>query len=462
MKRTFVMVALVLTALFASTALGANQTVPLQADRTALDLVETRADALTFRVGISELSAMDVTTPAGDFTRITIPGFHTSMVDGSPELPMMNRLVEVPFGADARVEVVSASRRVVRLADFGIDTPLFPHQPSVSKSADLENLPFHYDRAAYAGDVSQELVRVEVLGQMRSRTMARCEVSPVEYLPETGELIVHDEIEFRVVFDGADPAAEYDMLARTWSPFFAPVLDNLAGSRANHIDYPDLVKNPVTMVIVTPPEFQYALTDFVNWKTERGFNTILAVTGTPEVGSTTTSIQAYLHGLYNAATPEQPAPSFVLFIGDVAQMPTFFEGGDATDRPYCAVDGDLYPDMYYGRFSCTNLAQLQAQIDKTMTYDQFTMADPSYLGNVIMTAGVDAGFAPTHGNGQINYGTEHYFNAAHGINSFTYLYPASDAAGAPAEIVGHASDGVAFINYTAHGSQTSWSDPAFT
>ena len=462
MKRTLVMVTLIFATLCASMASGATQAIPLQADRTALDLVDTRGDALLFRVNIAELQAMDVTTSAGDFSRIVIPGFHNSMIDGSPELPMMNRLLELPFGANARVEVVSASRRVVRLADHGITTPLMPHQPSVSKSADLDNLPFIYDRAAYAGTVARELVRVVELGQLRSRGLVRCEISPVEYLPESGELIIHDQIEFRVVFDGVDRAGEADMLARTWSPFFSPLFTNVAGSRANHFDFPDLVKNPVTMVVVTPPEFQYVLTDFVNWKTERGFNMIMGVTGTPEVGATAASIQSYLHGLYNAATPELPAPSFVLFVGDVAQMPTFTEGGDATDRPYCAVDGDLYPDMYYGRFSCTNVSQLQAQLDKTMMYDQFTMPDPSYLGNVTMIAGVDGSFAPTHGNGQINYGTEHYFNAAHGINSYTYLYPASDAAGAPAEIVAHASEGVGFINYTAHGSQTSWSDPAFT
>jgi len=463
MRGKFMLVGLLMAALLVTSASAAVRTVPLEAERTALDLTTARSDALHFRASIAELQGLEVQTKGGDFTRLMIPGFHTSMTDGAPELPRMNELIEVPFGARARVEIVSSASRVYKLADFAITTPLMPHQPSVSKSADLDALPFVYDRAAYdVAKVAEELVVVKELGMLRSRQLARVEVAPVEYLPRSGEIVVHHDIEFRVVFEGGDKAAADYELARTWSPFFEPVFSQVAGAKANHFDYPDLVKNPVTMVIVTPPEFQYNLTDFVNWKTERGFHTILAVMGTPEVGSTAASIQAYLHGLYNAATPENPAPSFVLFVGDVAQCPTFFEGGDATDRPYCAVDGDLYPDMYYGRFSATNAAQLQAQIDKTMMYDQFTMPDPSYLANVTMIAGVDAGYAPTHGNGQINYGTEHYFNAAHGITSNTYLYPASDAAGAPAEIVAHASAGIGFMNYTAHGSQTSWADPSFT
>ncbi len=165
--------------LSAAAATAALNTVPLPGDRTALDLVDARSDALQFRVSIGELQTMNVATKAGDFTRLSVPGFHTTMVDGSPELPMMNRLIEVPFGASARVEIVSSSSRIVKLADFGIDTPLFPHQPSLSKSQDPATVPFVYDRGAYEmASVKQEMIRVNVLGQMRSRTIARCEISP--------------------------------------------------------------------------------------------------------------------------------------------------------------------------------------------------------------------------------------------------------------------------------------------
>ena len=47
--------------------------------------------------------------------------------------------------------------------------------------------------------------------------------------------------------------------------------------------------------------------------------------------------------------------------------------------------------MYYGRFSCSNPSNLQAMIDKTLMYDQFTMPDPSYLGEVVMIAGMESG-----------------------------------------------------------------------
>ena len=147
---------------------------------------------------------------------------------------------------------------------------------------------------------------------------------------------------------------------------------------------------------------------------------VVGVTGTPEVGTTTASIQAYLRGLYNNATPEQPAPSFVLFVGDIdadadldrerrRHRPSLLRHRRRPDA------GHLLRPLLRPR----NPTKLQAILDKTLMYDQFTMPDPSYLGEVVMIAGMDGSFGSVWANGQINYGTTYYFNAAHGIHSHT-------------------------------------------
>ena len=447
----------------AGPALASARTIALPAQESIMTVLARDTSELRFRVEVGELKAFEVNTREGTFTRLVIPGFHSSQTVGSPELPMMNRLIEVPHGATARVEVLSATSREIDLAEFGIDTPLMPAQPSMPKSVDPANWPFVYDRDAYLSDrVAQDLAGVTAIGRLRALDLARVEISPVEYYPEANRLVVVETLDLRVVFEGGDQAAGDDLWATTNSHFFKPVYDRVAGlqDRGEHDSYPDLVSDVVTMVVITPSSFEAQLQDFVDWKTERGFHVVVGVIGSPEVGSTTASIQSYIHDLYNNATPELPAPSFVVFVCDVAQCPTFTVSGDATDRPYCAVDGDEIPDIYYGRLSATNSSQLQAILDKTMMYDQYTMPDPSYLENVTLIAGVDGTFATTHGNGQLNYGTTHYFNASHGISSNTYLYPASGSAGSA--IIQSVSDGLAFINYTAHGSVTSWADPSFT
>ncbi len=95
------------------------------------------------------------------------------------------------------------------------------------------------------------------------------------------------------------------------------------------------------------------------------------------------------------------------------------------------------------------------------------MPDPSYLDEVVMVAGGDASMAPTYGNGQINYGNDNYFNTAHGLTSYTYLYGSgspitSGMSAASSAIIGDVSGGVAFANYTAHCGSSGWSDPSFS
>ena len=453
------MLAVAALMLVSASAMAAT-TIPLGGDAPQMRLISESKAGLTYRIEVGELQALEVSTKGGDFTQLFIPGFHSSMTDGAPELPQMNRLVAVPFGATPKVTVTNIQTSLVSLADHGLVNPLMPHQPSVSKSADVDALPFVYDRAAYnVAKVEQPLGQAEYLGRMRAMDIARVEVSPVRYLPATNELEVITSCDVSISFEGGDWAKTESLIESTYSPFFQNTYHKIDGIR-EFTGKSDLVQDPVKMVVVTAPEFEAQLAEYVEWKTERGFDTILAVIGTPEVGSTTSSIQTYLHGLYNAGTPGDPAPSFVVFVGDVAQCPTFTLSGDATDRPYCAVDGDLFPEMYYGRLSATNSSQLQAILDKTLMYDTYSMPDPSYLDRHTLIAGVDGSFGPTHGNGQIRYGDDYYFNAAHGLDVHAYYYPESGSMASA--IVADCSAGLSYINYTAHGSQTSWSNPSMT
>jgi len=435
--------------------------IPVSSHEPGIELVEQRDDGLTFRVTVGELAAFDVETEEGTFSRLMLPGFHASREVGKPELPMINRLFEIPYGAEVSVEVTGYETREVVLADFGVVHPLMPAQPSVFKNQDPETLPFHFDPAAYERDEAFgfDLARAVDTGRMRAVRIGRLEIAPVRYNPASGTLTVSDNIEVSVRFVGADRAADAALKAATRSPFFEVVYRMLAGSRGLHDSHPDLLDGPVTYVIVSDPLFETQLQPFVAWKAEQGFNVIEAYTDDPQVGSTTTSIQNYLHDLYNNGTPENPAPTFVLFVGDVAEIPAFNLSG-YSDLPYCDVGGDDIPEMYYGRFSASNTTDLQPQIDKTLEYEQYLMPDPAFLGEAVMIAGVDATYASTYGNGAINYGTNLYFNTAHGILSHTYLYPESGSSGP--QIIQNVSDGCCYVNYTAHGSQTSWSNPSFT
>jgi len=126
------------------------------------------------------------------------------------------------------------------------------------------------------------------------------------------------------------------------------------------------------------------------------------------------------------------------------------------------------PEVFYGRFSAESIAELQPQIDKTLEIEKYEMPDPTYLDNVVLVAGVDATYAPTYGNGAINYVNDYYTNIENGITSYYYLYNddsgvmSSNSSGASASIRSYISSGASFVNYTAHCSLDGWANPSFT
>tara|TARA_B100000900_G_scaffold40640_1_gene30431 strand:+ start:1257 stop:4691 length:3435 start_codon:yes stop_codon:yes gene_type:complete len=420
--------------------------------------------------GIQTIESIDVNTSEGVFTKLILPGYVHSKEFGKPELPQIQKLIEIPLGANIKTELLAYEKQTLLLSDYGIENPLIPSQPSISKEEDAASVPFKYYPEVYQLNefLGKEIVTVEPLGLLRGVQMARLTIAPFKYNPVTNELIVFNNLEVQVKFGDADYEETVIKKQKYYSPAFNP-------SYLELLNYKPVAKDvittyPIKYVIVSDPMFQSDLQGFVEWKTKKGFTVVEAYTNDPAVGNTTTSIKAYLEGLYNAGSPSDPAPSYVLFVGDVAQVPSFSgnTGWHVSDLYYCTYDGptDIYPDMYYGRFSATNSSQLMPQIEKTLMFEEYTFPDPSYLDEVLLVAGVDAGMAPTYGNGQINYGTDNYFNAAHGITSHIYLYGSgspvtSDQSIASGLIIDDVNNGVGFANYTAHCFEQGWADPSF-
>jgi len=338
-----------------------------------------------------------------------------------------------------------------------------PAQPPQSKSL-TENPPFVFDSLAYLENAFSPSFPVEVmeLGEMRGLRLARLSVMPVCYNPALGMLRVYDSLRFRISFHNPDPVLSRSRQYLTNGPFFSNLKKSLFSALPADAPLDTIISYPVKYVIVSPVSFQAALQPFINWKRKKGYTVIEAYTNNPAVGYTAASIKSYLQNLYNAGTPTDPPPSFVLLVGDVAQIPTFSgsAGSHPTDLYYCEYTGDKLPELFYGRFSATNESQLLPQINKTLEYEQYLMPDPSFLDHCVMIAGVDANYGPLHGNGQINYGTGTYFNTAHNLISHTYLYPGSGSQGP--QIIQDVSNGCCFANYTAHGSSNGWANPSFT
>ncbi|MBC8213547.1 MAG: T9SS type A sorting domain-containing protein [Candidatus Marinimicrobia bacterium] len=453
---------LILTSMFALTAMvfAASFNIDLERTDSSVLIQKNSYDKLVTTFTYTGITTFQVESDRGLFNEIFIPNTFSIGEIGTPKLPASKELIEIPFGAEVSAKVVNYTVSEYRLSDFDISNPLMPTQPSLSKSVDPATVVFEYNQEVYSNDKysSHDLASVEILGVMRGMRLARLVVAPVQYNPVTGMIRVYNDIEVEVQFDGSDIARTENIKASTYSPYFEAIYASILNNNGrDYPDHPDLTKYPVKYLIVSDPMFENILQPFIDWKTKKGFEVITGYTN--EIGSSVGSIQNWINGYYNAGTPDDPAPSFILFVGDVQQIPASATGsssGKKTDLYYGSVDGDIFPEMYYGRFSATTTSQLQVQIDKTLYYEKYEFSDPSFLDRVTLIAGADGSWNPAVGQPTVQYGTENYWNTANGfsqVNDYLTSY------GGCYDTV---DDGVGFINYTAHCSETSWGDPSLS
>jgi len=441
--------------------------------KTGLTVTENNVLSFTSFNAISLINTEEVNTQNGLFTSLTAEGYVQGNNIGDPSLPMLKKLIEIPQDAIVKVNIISYDEEIINLADYNINSKILPIQPPISKEVDPSQIQIKINNLTYEKNefISYPIVSVENLGTMRSVRLGRLVISPVQYNPVQNKLKIFNNIKFEIIFENANIVKTNELKEKYSSPYFDSEFNILLNFKQNQ-NKDVLTKYPIKYVIVSDPMFQSALQPFINWKIRKGFNVIQAYTNDIAVGTTTTTIKAYLKNLYTSGTASNPAPTFVLFVGDIAQIPAFAGtangGGHSTDFYYCEYTGDTLPEAYYGRFSAENLTELQAYIDKTMEYEQYTMPVKTFLSNAVIIAGCDAGNAPTYGNGQINYAANNYINSTHGYTTVNeYLYGSgtpitSDNSAAAAAIINDVSKGVGFVNYTAHGSPTGWADPAFS
>lgn len=429
-----------------------------------LQFTQNSYQNVSFSIDNGAISVESLHVPEGDFSVISLEGYAPSNDPGAPQLPVFSRMLQIPVCDSVVATVVSAQYMDYDAADLGITHPLFPSQPSVAKND--PNPQFAYNQAIYTTNAfySLPLVQVEKSGVKRNAVLANVYVSPVQYNPVSGKIRVYNHIDLQFTFVNADMGATV-ALQKYSSPLFSLdrdlVINKMQETRNEYSDA------PIKYLIIANSMFETNedLAAFVSWKRRLGYLVEVAYTSDANVGTTTTSIKDFIQSRYDAATPADPAPSFLLLIGDREQLPAFTgttNNDHITDLYYATLSGDdNLPDLYYGRMSATNNTQLSNQIVKILMYEQYTMPDPSYLGNAVLIAGTDSHYGPIHADGQIFYIEDNYMNVNNPryTNIMAHHYNCSSQA---AQIRAEVSAGAGWVNYTAHGSETSWADPSFT
>ena len=155
----------------------------LSAQNISLDVVLNSVETshLVFTNGDLEFSSVE--NRDGFFTQFNVEGLTKSYDLGNPDLPVYSKLIELPEDGDIIINVINKLEKQIDLTNLGYPDKLMPAQRSLFKNEDSDKVRFIYNETVYSLDefYSQELIKVERLGTMRGKSIARVEIAPFAY-----------------------------------------------------------------------------------------------------------------------------------------------------------------------------------------------------------------------------------------------------------------------------------------
>lgn len=414
------------------------------------------------------------------FSVMNVPGYENAGEPGLPALPATSCMIEVPICDRLILEVEDARYDTVNGSDIGLHYPIMPMQPAQQKN-EPSYASLKWNKNAYGENhyIGGEVAKCELIGIARSKNIAMVTYTPVRYNPINNQFIICTQAHVRVSYEGVDESATYNMKQLHYSPAYS-----MGAECVNELPLKSAFEAaPIRYLIVAHDNFKGQLDTLVRWKQRKGYITDVVYTDNPMVGHTADSIKAYIQSQYTQATADHPAPTYLLLVGDVQQIPAF-QGNSAmtnhvTDLYYaCWTAGDYIPDCHYGRMSAQNLNQLLPQIEKTLKYEQYQFQDPSFLNHALLVSGIDnSGISPTYAESYadpaMDYLATMYVNSQYGYTQVPYyknvtsVVPTASGVtvysnyNASSNVRNVLSAGVGLACYSGHGTADGWFSPSF-
>lgn len=399
----------------------------------------------------------DVETSKGMAWSISAENSGSNLVSGAPNIPVFATSIIIPNQANMQLKIVSSQYEEFQ------NVLVAPSKGNLLRNVNPSEIPFEFGKqyaldSFYPNNLGS-LRTPYIVRDYRAQTVL---INPIQYNPVTKVLRVYHDIIIELAENGISNINTID-----YNNPITSVDKSFHNIYAHHfLNYTDVssrytpLEEVGNMLIISHGDFIDEMQPFVDWKIMSG--TPVEIVDVANIGGVS-DIKQYIEDYYN-----DNGLTFVLLVGDAAQVPTSNAGGSDSDVDYSYVAGnDHYPDLFVGRFSAETAAQVVTQVDRVLNYEQNPISDPDWYTEII-------GIASNQGPGDDDeYDYVHNRNINDDLLNFTYtsayeFYDGSqggnDAEGNPtSSMVSDAiNSGATIINYTGHGSNVSWSTSGFS
>ena len=403
--------------------------------------------------------------PTGEtFTELRVPGMGSTEELGAPKIPVVEFSIAIPagdkiaqsnrgdwlqaqvdVGEEARIMVERVWPVVVESTDQAAATPAGEESVSTPEK-------FVIDRKIYDQDVSwpgEKVLRdLETSVRLRSIGSARISLSPMRWNPKTGVLDVAKRMTVRVL---------HPVKAATSEPM---TLDREKIAKAEFLNWEAVSKYfPADFrfyaadFLIIYPNKDYAdeIKPFADQKRARGYR--VREMRANDIGTTCADFRLAIQNWESTVPAWRDA--YALLVGDTDVIPLCVSsGGLPTDDLYASTNGDdLDEEVFLGRLSVNDEADLASQIAKILAYEDNPSPFCCYHQAALWAHKEDA--------------PEKYEGAHETVRTNAYALPptfityyGSQVGVADADIRNEVDGGVGVLAYRGHGSAaatgTSW------
>ncbi|MCP4569559.1 MAG: hypothetical protein GY841_18435 [FCB group bacterium] len=434
-----------------TTTLYADNTTLIPGRETiSVALEESDIYRTVLRFDLGNFSKESVEINGETHYTISLGRENTTTIKGDPALPRICRSIIIPDNGNVRIDILSSE-----YVDFP-NTPVAPSRGIIYRTDNPADIPYEFS-PVYEADswYPHQIADVREPFILRDYRGTVVDVYPFQYNPVSRTLRVYTSVTVEVTTDdksGASAVASFDDGIGLVSAF-----DQLYAQRFINYETAQTAYTPMTeqgdMLIITHDDFHDAMMPLIEWKRQKGIKT--TIIDVSAIGNNSTAIKAFIQDFYDSTDL-----AWILLIGDGNEIDPPYASGGASDPSYAKLAGsDDYPDAFIGRFSAQSVADVETQVERTLTYEQ----NPPGSG----WFGKGSGIASSEGAGighnfEIDY--EHSGLMRTDLLGFTYtevdeIYDP----GALASTLSNALNaGRGLVNYTGHGSTTAWATTGFS
>ena len=502
MKKYFTRaIAIAVLALTANIAMAQTYTYPVKGQQ-GFSLNDKTRDGMRISYELGSFTLDQLNYRGEEMSEISINAISIPNDEGLPNLPVESRMIAIPQGATATLNVVRAETQTLHNVNIA---------PALRIQAENEEPEMNYkkDMKVYGKNaLYPENPFTMGTSSIRGVDVVNVAITPFQYNPVTKELVVYTNVELSLNIEGGNGHIGNDRLR---SPYWDPIL---AGQLANYdqlpvIDYEARMQDWIRghrdgaeYIIVIPnnDDFLEPAQRLRDYRMQQGI--ITEVVRLDQMPATTTDqMKTWFHNAYNTW---DIAPVAVLLFGDhntnMGQgIPAItvshpYSNTCITDIQYADVTGnDHLPEMVFSRLVAANAAEAAMMADKQIEYEYTNPnMDPSFYSSPVTALGwqterwfqlcseVFGGYMRAHGyNPQrincIYQGTpgsswSSAQNTAQVTSYFgptgTNYIPASPAdlggwtGGSPEQVVQAVNNGTFWVQHRDHGLDEGWGEPA--